>query len=117
MKLLILIVIIPIVILIDMTLNKKIILNKLSEVMDPELNVSIIDLGLVYKIKIIKNKIKVVMTLTTIGCPLFSLIEQQVKEKIRELGVKEEDISLELTFDPPWSMEKMSKKGKAMLGI
>jgi len=98
-------------------LTTKQIKNKLTEVMDPELNVSIIDLGLVYKIKIIKNKIKVVMTLTTIGCPLFSLIEQQVKEKIRELGAKEEDIFLELTFDPPWSMEKMSKKGKAMLGI
>ena len=91
--------------------------NKLSEVMDPELNISIVDLGLVYETKIIKEKIKIVMTLTTIGCPLFSLIEQQVKEKIRELGVKEEDISLELTFDPPWSMEKMSEKGKAMLGI
>ena len=100
-----------------MKLTTKQIKNKLSEVMDPELNVSIIDLGLVYKIKIIKNKIKVVMTLTTIGCPLFSEIEQQVKEKIRELGVKEEDISLELTFDPPWTMEKMSKKGKVMLGI
>ena len=57
------------------------------------------------------------MTLTTIGCPLFSLIEQQVKDKIRELGVKEENISLELTFDPPWSMDLMSEKAKAMLGI
>src|SRR3989344_6312050 len=109
-------VIIIITIITLMRLSTRQIKNKLSEVMDPELNVSIIDLGLVYKIKIIKNKIKVVMTLTTIGCPLFSLIEQQVKEKIRELGVKEEDIFLELTFDPPWSMEKMSKKGKAMLG-
>ncbi|KKP61476.1 MAG: hypothetical protein UR54_C0001G0016 [Candidatus Roizmanbacteria bacterium GW2011_GWA2_34_18] len=101
----------------QLKLTAKQIKNKLTEVMDPELNISIVDLGLVYKIKIIKNKIKVVMTLTTIGCPLFSLIEQQVKDKIRELGVKEENISLELTFDPPWSMEKMSKKGKAMLGI
>ena len=101
----------------QLKLTAKQIKNKLTEVMDPELNISIVDLGLVYKIKIIKNKIKVVMTLTTIGCPLFSLIEQQVKDKIRELGVKEENISLELTFDPPWSMEKMIKKGKAMLGI
>ena len=100
-----------------MKLTAKQIKNKLTEVMDPELNVSIIDLGLVYKIKIIKNKIKVTMTLTTIGCPLFSLIEKQVKDKIEELGVKEEDISLELTFDPPWTMEKMSRRGKAMLGI
>lgn len=100
-----------------MTLNNKIIFSKLSEVMDPELNISIVDLGLVYDTKITKNKIKVIMTLTTIGCPLFSLIETQVKDKIKELGIKENDITLELTFDPPWSMEKMSKKAKAMLGI
>jgi len=100
-----------------MPLNKKIILNKLTEVMDPELNISIVDLGLVYDTKITKNKVKIVMTLTTIGCPLFSLIETQIRDKIKELGVKDEDISLDLTFDPPWSMEKMSKKAKAMLGI
>ena len=98
-------------------ITQKQITNKLSEVMDPELNISIVDLGLIYQTKIIKNKIKVVMTLTTVGCPLFSEIEQQIKEKIKELGFKEKDISLELTFDPPWSMEKMSKKGKKMLGI
>lgn len=98
-------------------LSEKQILSKLTEVMDPELNISIVDLGLVYEAKINKNKVKIIMTLTTIGCPLFSLIETQVKDKIKELGVKENDISLELTFDPPWSMEKMSKKAKAMLGI
>ncbi|MDO9028154.1 MAG: metal-sulfur cluster assembly factor [Candidatus Roizmanbacteria bacterium] len=100
-----------------MKLTAKQIIKKLSEVMDPELNISIVDLGLIYNIKIIKNKVKVIMTLTTIGCPLFSLIESQIKDKIKELGIKEENISLELTFDPPWTMEKMSKKGKAMLGI
>jgi metal-sulfur cluster biosynthetic enzyme len=98
-------------------LSEKQIKNKLSEVMDPELNISIVDLGLIYQTKIIKNKVKIVMSLTTVGCPLFSLIESQIKDKIKELGIKEEDISLELTFDPPWTMEKMSKKGKAMLGI
>lgn len=100
-----------------MKLTAKQIRDKLTEVMDPELNISIVDLGLVYGTKITKNKIKVIMTLTTIGCPLFSLIETQVKDKIKELGIKENDITLELTFDPPWSMEKMSKKAKAMLGI
>lgn len=98
-------------------ISEKQIKNKLTEVMDPELNISIVDLGLVYEVKLIKNKLKIIMTLTTIGCPLFSLIETQIKDKIIELGIKDEDISLELTFDPPWSMEKMSKKGRAMLGI
>ena len=91
--------------------------NKLTEVMDPELNISIVDLGLIYQTKIIKNKVKIVMTLTTIGCPLIDIIQAEIKNKIAELGIKEENISLELTFDPPWRMEKMSKKGKAMLGI
>ena len=100
-----------------MALNKKLIISKLTEVMDPELNISIVDLGLVYDTKITKNKVKIIMTLTTIGCPLFSLIETQIRDKIKELGVKDEDISLDLTFGPPWSMEKMSKKAKAMLGI
>ncbi|MFA6016612.1 MAG: metal-sulfur cluster assembly factor [Patescibacteria group bacterium] len=98
-------------------ISEKQIKNKLSEVMDPELNISIVDLGLVYEAKLVKNKVKVLMTLTTIGCPLFSLIETQVKDKIKELGFKDSDITLELTFDPPWSMEKMSKRAKAMLGI
>jgi metal-sulfur cluster biosynthetic enzyme len=100
-----------------MTLNKKIVLSKLTEVMDPELNISIVDLGLIYDIKIIKNKVKIIMTLTSVGCPLFSLIEIQIKDKVKELKVKNENISLELTFDPPWSMDMMSKKAKAMLGI
>lgn len=100
-----------------MALNKKLILGKLTEVMDPELNISIVDLGLVYNIKITKNKVKIIMTLTTIGCPLFSLIETQIRDKVKDLGIKDDDISFDLTFDPPWSMEKMSKKAKAMLGI
>lgn len=98
-------------------ITKKIIENKLSEVLDPELNISIVDLGLVYKIDIAKNKVKITMTLTTIGCPLFSLIEQEVKSKLKELGIKSEDLGFELTFDPPWSMDKMSERAKAMLGI
>lgn len=100
-----------------MKITAKQIKTKLSEVMDPELNISIVDLGLIYDVKINKNKIKIIMTLTTIGCPLFSLIEIQIKDKIKELKIKEQDITLELIFDPPWSMEKMSKKGRAMLGI
>ena len=100
-----------------MKITTKQIKNKLTEVMDPELNISVVDLGLIYQVKIIKDKVKVVMTLTTAGCPLFSLIETQIRDKIKELGIKDQDINLELTFDPPWTMEKMSKKGRAMLGI
>jgi metal-sulfur cluster biosynthetic enzyme len=100
-----------------MKIDKKTIKNKLKQVLDPELGISIVDLGLIYEIKIEKEKVKIVMTLTTIGCPLFSLIEEEVKNRLKELGLKEEEIKLELTFDPPWTLERMSKEAKAMLGI
>jgi metal-sulfur cluster biosynthetic enzyme len=57
------------------------------------------------------------MTLTAIGCPLIDMIQSEIKDKITSLGIKENLISIEVTFDPPWTMEKMSKKGRAMLGI
>lgn len=91
--------------------------KKLEEVLDPELNISIVDLGLVYSVKVEKAKVKITMTLTTIGCPLISLIETEIKSKVSELGISEDNIIVELTFDPPWSMEKMSERAKAMLGI
>ncbi len=92
--------------------------KKLEEVLDPELNISIVDLGLVYRVSIEKaNQVKITMTLTTIGCPLISMIEGEIKNKLGELGLKEKDIIIDLTFDPPWSMDKMSEKAKAMLGI
>ncbi|NCO89255.1 DNA methyltransferase [Candidatus Roizmanbacteria bacterium CG_4_9_14_0_8_um_filter_34_12] len=98
------------------TLTKKAVKNKLLEVMDPELNISIVDLGLIYGIKInANNKVVITMTLTTIGCPLFSLIEDEIRIKLKELGVK--DLKINLIFDPPWSMDKMTAKGKVILGI
>ena len=93
------------------------VLKKLEQVMDPELNISIVDLGLVYGIKIEDKKIKIIMTLTTIGCPLVGMIQSEIKEVISKIGFKNENIIIELTFDPPWSMEKMSKKGRKVLGI
>ncbi len=99
-------------------ITEKVVKEKLTEVLDPELNISIVDLGLVYKITVTKTKlVKITMTLTTIGCPLFSMIEQEIRSKLKELGLKDNQIEFELTFDPPWSMEKMSQRAKAMLGI
>lgn len=101
-----------------MKITEKKIRAVLDGVNDPELNISITDLGLVYDIKLMdKNKVHITMTLTTIGCSLFSQIEVDIKNKLQEIGLKDEDITIELTFDPPWSMEKMSEKAKITLGI
>ena len=100
-----------------MNITASVVKKKLEEVLDPELNISIVDLGLVYNIKVEKATVKILMTLTTIGCPLISMIEDEIKNKLSELGLKKKDIIINLTFDPPWSMEKMSEKAKALLGI
>lgn len=100
-----------------MKITEKMVLKKLEQVMDPELNISIVDLGLVYGVKVGDKKIKIIMTLTTMGCPLVGMIEAEIKEVISKIGFKKENIKVELTFDPPWSMKKMSKKGRALLGI
>lgn len=98
-------------------LSKKILLNQLQNVPDPELGVSIVDLGLVYDVKAEKNgNITVLMTLTTMGCPLFELISEPVKSELKKLnGIK--DVNVDLTFDPPWTPEKMSKEAKIKLGF
>lgn len=99
-------------------LTQKQIRDKLSEVLDPEINISIVDLGLIYDIKISKSyAVTIVMTLTTVACPLSDMIKFEIINKIKELGLKEKNIKIMLTFDPPWSMDMMTKRGKTMLGI
>lgn len=100
-----------------MQINKKLLLNQLKNVPDPELNISIVDLGLIYDVKADKKgSVSVIMTLTTMGCPLFDLIAEPLKSELMKIkGVK--DVSVELTFDPPWTPEKMSKEAKVKLGF
>ncbi len=91
--------------------------QKLQKVNDPEINISIIDLGLIYKIKAdnIKKTAEITMTLTTIGCPLFDVFEKSIKDAL--IGLKLKKIKIILTFDPPWNINRMTKKGKAILGL
>lgn len=99
-----------------MAFTIKKIRQKLEEVLDPELNISIVDLGLVYKVEV-EKQVKITMTLTTVGCPLIATIEEDIKKKLKEIGINKDDVKIELSFDPLWSMEKMSPRAKAMLGI
>jgi len=97
--------------------TKKDIIDILKTIPDPEINVSLWDLGLIYKVAVgKKGNVLIVMTLTSIGCPLFSTMESLIKEKVGEVsGVTSVDI--ELTFDPPWTMDKMTKTAKMELGM
>ena len=98
-------------------ISKETLIDQLRNVPDPELGISIVDLGLVYNAKIDdKGNVEVLMTLTTMGCPLFDLIADPVRSELKKLkGVK--DVNVELTFEPPWSPEKMSEEAKIKLGF
>lgn len=97
--------------------QKEVVTEKLREVIDPELGVSIVDLGLIYNVEIDQRGVCVItMTLTTIGCPLFGQIESEIKSKVLEIeGIH--DVSIELTFDPPWTPDKMTESVKIELGL
>ncbi len=98
--------------------TKKQIEEVLKSIPDPEIGVSLWDLGLIYNIDIDakSGRVGILMTLTTIGCPLFDLIAGPIKEEVGKLkGVKTVDV--ELTFEPPWSMDRMSESAKIQLGF
>lgn len=97
-------------------IDKKKIEEKLKTVIDPELGVSIVDLGLVYGIDIKDDKVGVKMTLTFPGCPLVHQIIGGAKEAVESIpGVKEADI--ELVWEPPWTPDRVKKEIREELGI
>ena len=96
---------------------KKSVEEKLKLVLDPELGVSIWDLGLIYAISVsAKSVCKITMTLTTIGCPLFAQIQKEIEARALEIPEIKE-VKIDLTFDPPWSVDKMTEETKIQLGL
>lgn len=93
--------------------------DALSDVIDPELGINIVDLGLVYDITVNPDDtVHVLMTLTSPGCPFHEIFRDEVTKKVSDLDTFEpEDVEVELTFDPPWSEEKMSDEARAQLGF
>ncbi len=95
---------------------KKKIVTALKEIFDPEMDISIWDLGLIYEVAFKKGKVEIKMTLTAPGCPFMSQLTDQVKEKVAKLeGV--EEVEVKLVFDPPWSPDRMTEEGRKKLGI
>ena len=88
----------------------------LKKVIDPELGVSVVDLGLIYDVRYEAGEAEIDMTLTSPGCPLAPIIDQKVREALR--GITEvKKLTVELIWDPPWTSEMMSEGLKAELGV
>ena len=91
------------------------ILRALKKVIDPELGINIVDLGLIYKVGQKDGVANILMTLTSPGCPLAGTFREQVMDVV--MKTKEvKKVKVKLTFNPPWTPDKISKKGKLELG-
>jgi len=96
--------------------SKEEVLEALRQVEDPELGMDVVDLGLVYDVEVEGPTAKVRYSLTSMGCPAGPLIAQDIDRVAREVpGV--DDVELELTFDPPWTPDRMSDDAKFILGF
>jgi metal-sulfur cluster biosynthetic enzyme len=96
-----------------MMVTEELVRGMLGDVLDPEIQIDIVNLGMIYGVDISEDgkNVKVIMTLTTMGCPAYDSMHEQILEKTGSLpGV--ENVEVELTFDPPWDKEMMSEEAK-----
>jgi FeS assembly SUF system protein len=95
---------------------KEKVIEKLQTIFDPEIPVSIYELGLIYEINILPiNNVQIVMTLTAPGCPAAQSLPVEVDQKLREIeGVN--DVHVSVTWTPPWDKTKMSEVAQLELG-
>ena len=102
----------------EMPPSADVILEALKEVEDPELGISIVELGLIYGIEVEEKKVRVRMTLTSPGCPIGPMLQTAVHGTVTRVYPQAEDVRVDLVWNPPWDPYKMaSEEAKDMLGI
>jgi metal-sulfur cluster biosynthetic enzyme len=90
--------------------------DALRDVIDPELGLDFVELGLIYEVEVEAGTVRVTYTLTSPGCPIGPQVSEQIEEFVSELeGV--EDVQPTMTFSPPWTPERMSEDAKFALGF
>ena len=88
----------------------------LRDVIDPELGLDFVELGLIYDVEVDQGTVRVTYTLTSPGCPIGPQVSEQIEEFVSELdGV--EEVQSTMTFTPPWTPERMSEDAKFALGF
>jgi metal-sulfur cluster biosynthetic enzyme len=92
------------------------VVDALHMVEDPELGMDIVELGLFYDAEIDGPRVKIVYSLTSMGCPAGAMIQEDIVSTVAAIeGVDE--VEAELTFDPPWTPDRMSEDAKFILGF
>lgn len=97
-------------------LDKEVVREALRQVIDPELDCNIVDLGLIYSIRIEGTKVSVQMTLTTPACPMSESLAMGVQSAILNLDPVEE-VEVDLVWDPPWTPARLTEQGRNRLGV
>ena len=96
--------------------TKEQLIDAMRQVEDPELGMDIVDLGLLYDVEIEGPKVKVIHSLTSMGCPAGPMIQEDIHNAAAAVdGV--ENVEVELTWDPPWTPDRMSDDAKFILGF
>ncbi len=100
----------------ELELKEKV-TGAIKQVYDPEIPVDVFELGLIYEIKIFPvNNVYILMTLTSPSCPSAEQIPSEIEQKVRDIE-EVSDVTVELTFDPPYSTEMMSEVARLELGF
>ena len=97
--------------------TKEAVFEALHRVEDPELGMDIVDLGLVYDVEVGDASVKVVHSLTSMGCPAGPMIQEDIENTVKASFPDVESVELELTWDPPWTPDRMSDDAKFILGF
>jgi len=99
-----------------MRITREEILDAMREVIDPELGINVVDLGLVYSTESDQNGVRVVMTMTAPSCPLHSLIQQEAQFALRECFPDVPSVKVEIVWEPRWTPAMMSDSARRQLG-
>jgi len=91
-------------------ITKEKIFAALKEVNDPELPISLVDMGMIYGVEVEDGNVNIIMTFTASGCPAVDMIKEDITEKLEEIdGVK--SINIEVVWSPPWTKERLTDDG------
>jgi len=96
-----------------MTLTRARVFEALKEVNDPEMPISLVDMGMVYDVAVEGRCAKVRLGLTATACPAVEFIVHDIDERLKQEGC--EDVEVELVWDPPWTKERISEEGRFIL--
>ena len=97
--------------------TKDEVVEALRRVEDPELGMDIVELGLLYDVEVEGPKVKVIHSLTSMGCPAGPMIQEDIHAVVAAMSPDVEDVEIELTWDPAWTPDRMSDDAKFILGL